>query len=181
MAHGIKSMCCWKDDISKNFFKRLYVVFSNGFSCQYPLINYPDFHNKGEIVEEKESLDNKISVVNDENQSGLKAQTSFEKPRMSWYKLIIEALNNSSNGMLLSSDIYKAISGKHPYYKMEKKYWKKCISNYLCMSKIFVKEGNTKYWKLDQEELKKKKRISEYQCPLCIEFIGADAIELTGT
>ena len=151
-------------------------------------MNYPDFHKIGEIVEEKKSLDSKISVVNDENQSGLKAQTSFEKPRMSWYKLIIEALNNSSNGMLLVSDIYKAISAKHPYYKMqEKKYWLNTMRTYLSMSKIFVKEGNTKYWKLDQEELKKNPRfslrqtlISEYKCPLCIEFIGVDAIELSG-
>ena len=154
-----------------------------------PLINYPDFDKIGEIVEEKNSLDNKISVVNDENQSGLKAQASFEKPRMSWYKLIIEALNNSSNGMLLVSDIYKAISAKHPYYKMETKYWQRSIPTYLSKCKIFVKEGDTKYWKLDQQELKKtpwmKKLISYYKCPLCfeagIQFIGADAIELSGT
>ena len=131
-------------------------------------------------------------MVNDENQSGLKAQTSFEKPRMSWYKLIIEALNNSSNGMLLVSDIYKAISAKHPYYKMETKYWQRSIPTYLSKCKIFVKEGDTKYWKLDQEELKKtprsmQKLISDYKCPLCfeagIQFIGAsaDAIELSGT
>ena len=126
-------------------------------------------------------MDNKISVVNDENQSGLKAQASFEKPRMSWYKLIIEALNNSSNGMLLLSDIYKAIIAKHPDYKMKtSKNWQRCLTSDLRKCKIFVKEGNTKYWKLDQEELKKKKRIYEYRCPLCIEFIGADAIELSG-
>ena len=108
---------------------------------------------------------------------------------MSWYKLIIEALNNSSNGMLLVSDIYKAISAKHPYYKMETKYWKRSIPTYLSKCKIFVKEGDTKYWKLDQQELKKtpwmKKLISYYKCPLCfeagIQFIGADAIELSGT
>ena len=132
-------------------------------------------------------MDNKISVVNDENQSGLKAQTSFEKPRMSWYKLIIEALNNSSNGMLLVSDIYKAISAKHPYYKMELKNWKRYIRSDL--SKCCVKEGNTKYWKLDQEKLKKTPRlmqtlISDYKCPLCFEagipFIGADVFELSG-
>jgi hypothetical protein len=129
-------------------------------------------------------------VVNDENQSGLKAQTSFEKPRMSWYKLIIEALNNSSNGMLLLSDIYKSVSAKHPYYKMETKYWQRSIRTYLRKCKIFVKEGTTNYWKLDQEELKKTPRltqtiISDYKCPLCFEagipFIGADAIELSGT
>ena len=35
--------------------------------------------------------------------------------------------------------------------------------------------------KLDQEELKKIRIISEYKCPLCIGFIGADAIDLSGT
>ena len=42
-------MCCWKEDLSKNF----YVLFSKRFLCQYPLINYPDFDKIGEIVEEK--------------------------------------------------------------------------------------------------------------------------------
>ena len=127
-------------------------------------------------------MDDEISAVHDENQSGLNGQTSFEKPKISEKKLIIEALNNSSNGTLLLSDIYKAIIAKHPDYKMKaSKNWQRCLTSDLRKCKIFVKEGNTKYWKLDQEELKKKKRISEYQCPLCIEFIGADAIELTGT
>ena len=122
------------------------------------------------MVDEKKSLDNKISAVHDEKQNGLNGQTSFEKPKMSYKKLITEALINSSNGMLLASDICKAISAKHPYYKMETtKNWEKSISADL--SKFFVKEG--KYWKLDQEKLKK--------CPLCVQFIGADAIELSGT
>ena len=135
------------------------------------------------MVDEKKSLDNKISAVHDEKQNGLNVQTSFEKPKMSYRNLIAEALINSSNGMLLLSDIYKAISAKHPYYKMETKNWKQCVSTYLSINKIFVKEGNTKYWKLDQEELKKTpiSPISEYKCPLCIQFIGADAIELSGT
>ena len=136
------------------------------------------------MVDEKKSLDNKISAVHDEKQNGLNGQTSFEKPQMSYKKLIAEALINSSNGMLLLSDIYKAVSAKHPYYKMQTtKNWKQCISTYLSINKIFVKESNTKYWKLDQEELKKTQQtlISEYKCPLCIQFIGADAIELSGT
>ena len=132
------------------------------------------------MVDEKKSLDNKISAVHDEKQNGLNGQTSFEKPKMSYKKLITEALINSSNGMLLASDIYKAISAKHPYYKMETtKNWKKCIIADL--SKCCVKEGNTKYWKLDQEKLKKPSLIPDFKCPLCMQFIGADAIELSGT
>ena len=132
---------------------RLYVLSSNSFYCQYPLINYSDFNNKEEMVDEKKSLDNKISAVHEEKQNELNGQTSFEKPKMSYKKLIAEALNNSSSGMLLASDIYKAISAKHPYYKMETtKHLKKSIRSYLSNIKIFVKEGNTKYWKLDQEE-----------------------------
>ena len=108
------------------------------------------------MVDEKKSLEKKISAVDDEKQSGLNGQTSFEKPKMSYKKLIAEALINSSNGMLLLSDIFKAISAKHPYYKMETKNWQRCIKCNLSINKIFVKEGSSKYWKLDEKEFTTK-------------------------
>ena len=44
--------------------------------------------------------------------------TETSKPKMSYAKLISEALLNSPNGMLVLSDIYESISARHPYYKM---------------------------------------------------------------
>ena len=61
------------------------------------------------------------------------------KPKMSYAKLIAEALNNSSNGMLTVSDIYKAICVKHPYFKMETRGWKNCIRHNLSINKSFTK------------------------------------------
>ena len=51
---------------------------------------------------------------------GMDNLSSIKIPRTRKYaELINEALNNASNGMLLTKDIYKAISAKHSYYKME--------------------------------------------------------------
>ena len=83
------------------------------------------------------------------------------KPKMSYDDLIAEAINNSSNGMLPLSDIYNAISTKYPYYKLESKSWQNCIRHNLSLSNIFVKEGNTKYWKLDEEEFIEFKKARE--------------------
>ena len=76
------------------------------------------------------------------------------KPKMSYAKLIAEALNNSSNGMLVLSDIYQAICAKHPYYKMETRGWQNCIRHNLSINESFAKSEKkgkgTKYgfyWK----------------------------------
>ncbi len=42
---------------------------------------------------------------------------TFSKPRMSYAQLIAEALMNAGDGMLTLSEIYQAISAKHPYYR----------------------------------------------------------------
>ena len=92
------------------------------------------------------------------------------KPKRSYKKLIAEALISSSNGMLLS-DIYKAISTKYPFYKldpickkdfMDSKCWQNCIRYNLFLSDIFKKES--KYWKLDEKkfiEFKKARRLKK--------------------
>ena len=53
--------------------------------------------------------------------------SSEEKPRMSYAQLIAEALINAPDGMLTLSEIYLAISGRHPYYKMEARNWQNSI------------------------------------------------------
>ena len=106
---------------------------------------------KGPIVGEKNSLDNKINAVHDEKQSEFNAQISFKKPQMTYDQLISEALINSSNGLLVVSDIYKAICSKHPYYKNAGRSWQIKVKHALVSYKKFEKAGETSggfYWKL---------------------------------
>jgi hypothetical protein len=110
-----------------------------------------NFIAKEPIVGEKNSLDNKINAVHDEKQSGFNAQISFEKPQMTYDQLIEEALINSSNGLLVVSDIYKAICSKHPYYKKAGRSWQIKVKHALVSYKKFEKAGETSqgfYWKL---------------------------------
>ena len=82
--------------------------------------------------------------------------SSEEKPRMSYAQLIAEALINAPDGMLTLSEIYLAISGRHPYYKMEARNWQNSIRHNLTLNKSFTKvprmsssEGRGSYWKLE--------------------------------
>ena len=81
------------------------------------------------------------------------------KPKMSYEDIIAEAINNSSNGMLLISDIYKAISEKYryPFYKSSTIFYK------LFLSDIFVKVSNTKFWKLDEKKFIEFMKAKEQQ------------------
>jgi hypothetical protein len=63
----------------------------------------------------------------------------MEKPKISYSQLISEALVNSSNNMLAVKDIYKSISYRHPYYKLDNKKWQNCIRHTMTLSKIFKK------------------------------------------
>ena len=82
--------------------------------------------------------------------------SSEEKPRMSYAQLIAEALVNAPDGMLTLSEIYAAISARHPYYKMEARNWQNSIRHNLTLNKSFTKvprmsssEGRGSYWKLE--------------------------------
>jgi len=81
---------------------------------------------------------------------------SDEKPRMSYAQLITEALVNAPDGMLTLSEIYNAISARHPFYKMEARNWQNSIRHNLTLNKSFTKvprmsssEGRGSYWKLE--------------------------------
>jgi len=81
---------------------------------------------------------------------------SEEKPRMSYAQLIAEALVHAPDGMLTLSEIYAAISARHPYYKMEARNWQNSIRHNLTLNKSFTKvprmsssEGRGSYWKLE--------------------------------
>jgi hypothetical protein len=80
---------------------------------------------------------------------------TYAKPRMSYAQLIAEALMNASEGMLTLSEIYQAISARHPYYRMDARNWQNSIRHNLTLNKSFNKvprssnEGRGSYWKLE--------------------------------
>ena len=86
-------------------------------------------------IEKESTLPSKESI----SDSCLDNQSSFERPKISFCKLISEALNNSPIGMLVLSDIYKAISDKYPYYKITTQNWQNSIRHNLSRDKSFTK------------------------------------------
>ena len=132
--------------------------------------------NEKSIIKKTESLqplstEEKINLSSTEsiNDSGLNHQSPFERPKMSYCKLISEALNNASNGMLVLSDIYEAISTKYPYYKMTNKNWQNSIRYNLSLNKTFTKadkmigrdvEKRGCFWKLANEGIKQFERFN---------------------
>ena len=68
------------------------------------------------------------------------------KPKISWSKLIAEALQNSPNEMLPLPEIYKAISAKHPYYKIGDSSFKSSIRSELTREKNMDMEKG--FWKV---------------------------------
>ena len=95
-------------------------------------------------------------MIADRASSGASNPNSEEKPRMSYAQLIAEALVNAPDGMLTLSEIYAAISARHPFYKMEARNWQNSIRHNLTLNKSFTKvprmsssEGRGSYWKLE--------------------------------
>ena len=82
-------------------------------------------------------------------------QTDLKNSGMSYAQLISEALENSSNGILVLPDICESINARHPYYSM--KTLQKCIKHSaLTIHKsfsFFVKKGVC-YWKLSKNPSK---------------------------
>ena len=83
------------------------------------------------------------------------------KPKISWSKLIAEALQNSPNEMLPLPEIYKAISAKHPYYKIGDPSFKSSIRSELTREKNMDMEKG--FWKVKGD---KGQLISE--CPFIV-------------
>ena len=110
-----------------------------------------EFIVKEESNFEEASNESEMSNVTD---------TGMSKPKMSYAKLISEALLNSPSGMLILSDIYQSISARHPYYQMNVTGWQNSIRHNLSLNQSFVKctDGLKKakdgkysnYWKLSE-------------------------------
>ena len=85
------------------------------------------------------------------------------KKSLTYAQLIAEVLSNAPEGMLVLSEIYKAISSSYPYYRLENPKWQNYIRYTLTIDKSFAKTRNGmkgEYWKLSnnlQGELKKSK------------------------
>ena len=110
----------------------------------------------GRVVEVAEAPRNKMAYTKMLKNQSPTSGNSEEKPRMSYAQLIAEALINAPDGMLTLSEIYLAISGRHPYYKMEARNWQNSIRHNLTLNKSFTKvprmsssEGRGSYWKLE--------------------------------
>lgn len=95
-------------------------------------------------------------MIADRASTNSTSNNSEEKPRMSYAQLIAEALVNAPDGMLTLSEIYSAISARHPFYKMEARNWQNSIRHNLTLNKSFTKvprmsssEGRGSYWKLE--------------------------------
>ena len=144
------------------------------YICNEKYLNFGALKNHIELVHEgKKTRDENPKLTCEFESDDQKATTAHVqivhegekhdaiKPKMPYDDLIAEALNNSSNGMLEVSDIYNAISTKYPYYKIESKSWQNCIRHNLSLSNLFVKEGKSTYWKLDEKEFIKFKKARE--------------------
>jgi len=148
---------------------------------------------------EEASNESEMSTVTDKGMS---------KPKMSYARLISEALLNSPDGMLILSDIYKSISDRHPYYQMNVPGWQNSIRHNLTLNKSFVKctdslkkakDGKySNYWKLSEnlsksvmkklskEELSKiqasnglSNAVVEHICKNCYEtFVNKDQLNM---
>ena len=134
-----------------------------------------EFIVKEESNFEEASNESEMSNVTD---------TGMSKPKMSYAKLISEALLNSPSGMLILSDIYQSISARHPYYQMNVTGWQNSIRHNLSLNQSFVKctDGLKKakdgkysnYWKLSENLSKSvmkklsKEELSKIQASLGI-------------
>ena len=114
---------------------------------------------------------------------------SSKKPQMSYAQLIAEALNNSPDGMLTLSEIYLAISRKHPYYLMDSKNWQNSIRHTMTISKSFTKiprhpvlEGRGSYWKVTPGASIKEnwKKSEEFKYELNKVTTSNEALETAG-
>ena len=94
---------------------------------------------KSEFSEPSEPGDELNSVVFSEPIEPDKKQLQIEKPKMKMPQLITEALMNSPHGGLIVTDIFKSISARHPYYKLENKSWQSTLRSTLTVNNDFIK------------------------------------------
>jgi uncharacterized C2H2 Zn-finger protein len=118
---------------------------------------------------------NEFTESNEYNEVEL-ISVKIANDNMTFVRLIAEALDSDPGGMLVVTDICKAISAKHPQYKMNNSNWKK-IWNNLSRNKNFVKGTKAKSWKLKEDHKillhERKVQISKSFDPLSCDLCDA--------
>ncbi|RKP08509.1 hypothetical protein THASP1DRAFT_15570, partial [Thamnocephalis sphaerospora] len=81
------------------------------------------------------------------------AEDASRKPNLTYRSLISQAIHTSERGKLTLADIYKAISTRHPYYRLDEHGWQNSIRHNLTLGNCFVRVprepgegGKGSYW-----------------------------------
>ena len=100
----------------------------------------------------------------------------LKKPKMSYEKLIMEALTKVPEGKLTSTDIYETISLSYPYYEMENKDWKNQIRHCLTINDNFIKLSQDKgsYWTLKESLTEPDLEPSSEMDPLSNDHLASE-------
>ena len=142
-------------------------------NCESTDVNLEsEFNDNNELTESNEFTESdELTESNEDN------KVKLISVKMTLVRLIAEALESAPGGMLVLTDICKAISAKHPQYKMEDSVWKNSLKNKLSKNKNFVKGTKTKSWKLKEGHNilihEKKVQISKSLDPLSCDLCGA--------
>jgi hypothetical protein len=109
----------------------------------------------GQSVETSDQTNIQPTMEKENSNSEPNEDPGHKKPYMSYAQLIAEALKYAPEQTLVLSDIYKAISTKHPYYKLEIPNWQSSIRQKLTLNKNFIKGEHSdkrgRYWKLSKD------------------------------
>ena len=115
-----------------------------------PLVNSTIPQSDGPMDLSQENVD----VEMKELKLQISSDQSNEKPKLNYVQLIEEALVGTPDGMLTAFAIFKAISSRHPYYKLGGLTEVKMsnIRHNLTLKKCFTKADRTKggLWKLTE-------------------------------
>jgi len=122
-----------------------------------------EFNDNNEFTESNTFTESdEFTESNEDNEVNL-TNGKVANDNKTFARLIAEALDSAPGGMLAALDICKAISAKHPQYKMNNSNWKKVWNN-LSRNKNFVKGTKPKSWKLKQNHkifLHERKELKE--------------------
>ena len=142
-------------------------------NCEPAEVNLEsEFNDNNELTESNEFTESdELTESNEDN------KVKLISVKMTLVRLIAEALESAPGGMLVLTDICKAISAKHPQYKMKDSVWKNSLKQKLSKNKNFVKGTKTKSWKLKEGHNilihEKKVQISKSLDPLSCDLCGA--------
>ena len=114
--------------------KRVVIIYPKGFERKNEDLSKIQTSTETLNIDNSDALivkeESNFEEASNESEMSNVTYTGMSKPKLSYAKLISEALLNSPNGMLILSDIYKSISARHPYYQMDlssRSSWQKTV------------------------------------------------------